>query len=159
MSSYPVGGLEDETTKKEVMKVDHIDSEAMPAEIVESETVESKTVDAEIVDEVEDGNDAKEAAFPSHRSSGLLTAKTLFRQALKVSAGDPARQWFGFNYEQQLQLECEAMLDFPIEKNDLAGLEYAMEIRRYNHSFFQCVAIDTVLYNYRNACFMKETKQ
>jgi len=155
MSKHSNCGLEDETTKNEVVKNDSIGSEGMPAEIVESETVESKIVDAEIVDEDEVGNDAGDAAFPGHRLSGRLTAKILFRQALKVSAGDPARQWFGLYYEQQLQRECEAMLEFPIEKNDMAAMANAYLIRRFNPGFFQCTAIDTVLYNYCAACIMK----
>ena len=142
MKSLLNDGLEDETTKTETVKVDSIGSEAMPAETAEIKIVEPEIVDAEIVDEAEDGNNAGETAFSSHRSSGLLTAKTLFRQALMVSAGDPARQWFGFYYEQQLQRECEAMLEYPIEKDDPAGLEYAMTIRRYNPGVFQCAAID-----------------
>lgn len=154
MSRHSNCGLEDETTKNEVVKVDCIDSEAMPAE-----TAETEIVDSEIVDEAEDGNDAGVTAFPSHRSSGLLTAKTLFRQALKVSASDPARQGLKFDYEQQLQWECEAMLDIPIERNDQAGLEYAIAIRLYNPGVFQCDAIDKVLHTYLNTCIMKEAKQ
>lgn len=163
MCNYSNDGLEDETTKK-VVKIDSIGSAAVPAEIVESETVEPeniefKSVDAKIEDDFEDGNDAGVTAFPSHRSSGLLTAKTLFRQALKVSASDPARQGLKLDYEQQLQWECEAMLDIPIERNDQAGLEYAIAIRLYNPGVFQCDAIDKVLHTYLNSCIMKEAKQ
>ena len=164
MTNHFDDGLEDETAKNEVVKVDSIGSEAMPAEIAEIETVEPdniefESVDAEIEDESEDGDDAGEASSTHHRSSGLLTAKTLFKLALKVSAGDPARQAFGFYYEEQLRRECAAMLEFPIERNDRAGLEYAIAIRRYNPGVFLCAAIDTVLYTYWNACFMKEAKQ
>ena len=155
MSKHSIDGLEDETTQNEVMKIDSIGSEAVPAEIDEVETVEPEIVDAEIVDEAEDGNDVGEAASQPHRSSGLLTAKTLFRQALKVSAGDPARQAFGFYYEEQLRRECEAMLEFPIDRNDLTGLANVYLLRRFNPGFFQCTTIDTVLYNYVAACIMK----
>ena len=160
MKSHLNNGLEDETAKNEVVKVDSIGSEAMPAEIAETEIVEPdniefESVDAEIEDESEDGNDAGEAASTPHRSSGLLTAKTLFKLALKVSAGDPARQAFGFYYEEQLRRECVAMLEFPIDRNDLTGLANAYLLRRFNPGFFQCVAIDSVLYAYWNACSMR----
>lgn len=161
MIVYPTDGLEDETPKNELVKGDGNSPEAMPAQIVESEimdaeSTESKSVDAEIVDEADDENDTDAVVFSSHQSSGLLTAKTLFRQAMKVSAGDPARQWFGFFYEEQLRRECEATLEFPIDKNDLAALANAYLIRRFNPGFFQCTAIDTVLYTYWNTCIMKE---
>ncbi len=164
MKNYSNNGLEDETTKNELVKSDGNCPEAMPAEIAESETVEPENieferVDAEIEDENEDEDYAEETVVPPNLSSRLLTAKTLFQQALKVSAGDPARQAFGFYYEEQLRRECEAMLEFPIERNDLTGLANAYLLRRFNPGFFQCVAIDTVLYTYWNACFMKEAKQ
>jgi len=160
MSKHSIDGLEDETTQNEVMKIDSIGSEAVPAEIDEVETVEpeiaeSEIIDAENEDENEDENYAEESVVPPNRSSGLLTAKSLFKQALKVSAGDPARQAFGFYYEEQLRRECEAMLEFPIDRNDLIGLANAYLLRRSNPGFFQCVAIDSVLYAYWNACSMR----
>ena len=161
MQNYSNNSLEDETPQNEAMKVDGITPEAMPDKIAESEIVdpeiaETECADAEIVDDAEDENDTGAVDFSPHQSSGLLTAKKLFRQAMKVSAGDPARQWFGFFYEEQLRRECEATLEFPIDKNDLAALANAYLIRRFNPGFFQCTAIDTVLYTYWNTCIMKE---
>lgn len=164
MIVYPTDGLEDETPQNETMKGDAISHEAMPAPIGESEIMapenaEPESIDAEIVDDAEDKNDTDAVVFSSHQSSGLLTAKTLFRQAMKVSAGDPMRQWKGFNYKDFLRRECEATLEFPINKNDLVALANVYLFRRLNPGFFQCTAIDTVLYTYWNACIMKAVKQ
>ena len=160
MQNYSNNSLEDETPQNEAMKVDGISPEAMPDKIAESEIVdpeiaETESADAEIVDDAEDENDTGAVDFSPHQSSGLLTAKTLFRQAMKVSAGDPMRQWKGFSYEDCLRRECEATLEIPIDKNDLAALANVYLLRRFNPGFFQCTAIDTVLYNYVAACIMK----
>ena len=96
MIVYPTDGLEDETPKNELVKGDGNSPEAVlekiaVSEIVDPENAEPESIDAEIVDDAEDENDTDAVVFSSHQSSGLLTAKTLFRQAMKVSAGDPAR--------------------------------------------------------------------
>ena len=160
MIVYPTDGLEDETPQNELVKGDGNSPEAVPekiavSEIVDPENAEPESIDAEIVDDAEDENDTDAVVFSSHQSSGLLTAKTLFRQAMKVSAGDPMRQWKGFSYEDCLRRECEATLEIPIDKNDLAALANVYLLRRFNPGFFQCTAIDTVLYNYVAACIMK----
>ena len=161
MIVYPTDGLEDETPQNELVKGDGNSPEAMPAQIVESEimdaeSTESKSVDAEIVDEADD-NKYGNAAFPNQQTTTSPMAKKLFRLARQVSVYDPARQWMGFRYEDCLRRECEITLEILMWRYDRAGLEYVIEVRQRNRGFFQCLAIDSVLYAIRDAYTRMET--
>ena len=119
-----------------------------------AESIDPKVVDKDS-DLVED-NSQDQCWAPRLRCP--LTAGTLFRQALNIATGDPARLEFGYFYEAKLKRECAITLEKPIYKNDLMGLWTAIWRRRQNCEYFRCSAIDVVLYAYWNM-LMKGTKQ